>query len=380
MTSGDDISIGFVHNRIMSYRVPFFERVAERYDVTFLLSRDPSGTTDSDISTRRFQTYFGIAVPLLVDLAGGDYDVIVNSEIEGPTGLLETILVFLIAKMRGIPHLMWTERYDAPTSNVRTRVLSLVYRLILPRSTICFVPADRHRRFALDCGVAEDEVIQLPTVSRLADSPDSYASVDDSSIDTDITGPTILFVGRLERIKGVEYLIRAFSALLETHPDASLVVVGSGSDESRLRSIAERLSLSSVTFAGWQSRSDLPVYYEAADLLVLPSITLPSPLSGGSLGDAFGLVCLEAAAFGTPVICTNAVGSAYDVVRNGENGYVVPEKDAQALTEAMTEVLSNSESKAEMATRSEQVAREYSYDRMVGAFERGIDHAVEGDC
>lgn len=377
--SSDDVSIGLVHNRIMSYRVPFFERIAERYDVTFLISRESSGTTDGNISPRRFRTYFGIAVPLLVDLARGDYDVIVNSEIGGVRGLLETTLVFLIAKLRGIPHVMWTERYDAPTSNVRTEVLSLVYRLILPRSAVCFVPAARHRRFALDCGAAEDDVIQLPTVSRLADRPDDYGTGDGSLSDPVTAGPTVLFVGRLEEIKGAEYLLRAFSTLRETHPDASLVVVGSGSDEDRVRSIADRLALSDVTFAGWQSRSALPEYYEAADLLILPSVTLPSALSGGSLGDAFGLVCLEAAAFGTPVVCTNAVGAAHDVVRDGENGYVVPEKDACALAEAMREVLSDPESMAEMATRSEEIARRFSYDRMEEAFARGIAHAIGDD-
>lgn len=377
--SPDDVSIGLVHNRVMSYRVPFFERIAKRYDVTFLLSREPSGTTDGDISPRRYRTYFGIAVFLLVDLAREDYDVIVNSEIGGVTGLLETTLVFLIAKLRGIPHVMWTERYDAPTSNVRTKVLSLVYRLILPHSAVCFVPASRHRRFALDCGAAEDDVIRLPTVSRLADSPDDYGIDDDSLSASATTGPTVLFVGRLEEIKGLEYLFHAFSTLRETHSDASLVVVGSGSDEGRVRSIADHLSLSDVTFAGWQSRSALPEFYEAADLLVLPSVTLPSALSGGSLGDAFGLVCLEAAAFGTPVVCTNAVGAAHDVVRDGENGYVVPEKEASALAEAMREVLSDPESRAEMATRSEEIACEFSYDRMEAAFARGIAHATGGD-
>ncbi|MFQ5671475.1 MAG: glycosyltransferase [Nitrospinales bacterium] len=141
-------------------------------------------------------------------------------------------------------------------------------------------------------------------------------------------GKIILYVGKLSEKKGVTYLMRAFSQVGKECSDVSLVIVGGGELEHPLKSEAERLGISSrVIFAGYRGKEEIKKYYKACDLVVIPSII-------DSRGETEGLpvVLLEALASGKPVVATR-VGGMADVVRDGENGFLVPQKEPRVLAE-----------------------------------------------
>ncbi len=140
-------------------------------------------------------------------------------------------------------------------------------------------------------------------------------------------GPVILYVGRFDPVKGVDRLLAA-AAGLRSEFDPHVVLVGGGSENApegmRLRTLCAELSLTDcVTFVGCKAHDELPDYYRAADVLVLPSHY-----------ESFGLVVLEALACGTPVVAMR-VGVVEDVVRSGTNGWVVPDNSPARLAEGI---------------------------------------------
>ncbi len=141
----------------------------------------------------------------------------------------------------------------------------------------------------------------------------------------------ILYVGRFDPIKGVDRLLAAANRLRQDMRLHVLLVGGGGEnapEDEALRSLCRELSLEDcVTFAGRRDHDDLPDYYRAADVLVLPSYY-----------ESFGLVVLEALACGTPVVATR-VGVVEDIVRNGVNGWVVATNTPESLAEGVRRVL-----------------------------------------
>lgn len=140
----------------------------------------------------------------------------------------------------------------------------------------------------------------------------------------------ILAVGRMVYKKGFEFLIAAMPEILEEAPQARLVLVGYGDLQPALEEQVRVLGLNaSVIFAGRVERDQIPAYYAAADIVVVPSVR-------DTAGNVDGLpnVALEAMAAGKPLVASNIAGFP-DVVRDGESGFLVPEKNPSALAEAV---------------------------------------------
>jgi len=145
------------------------------------------------------------------------------------------------------------------------------------------------------------------------------------------SGKMILTVGRWaasEKYKGADELIRAIAQLRPNNPDLQLVAVGGGDDLPRLVELAASLGLSDcVHFFPGLSREQIAGCYSRADIFALPST-----------GEGFGLVFLEAMAFAKPVVGA-AFGGTMDVVKDGVNGLLVPPRDMQRLSDALSTLL-----------------------------------------
>jgi N-acetyl-alpha-D-glucosaminyl L-malate synthase BshA len=149
------------------------------------------------------------------------------------------------------------------------------------------------------------------------------------------TGKIILSVGRLVDVKGIVYLINALQEVLRQYPYTVLHIIGSGPDYASLVKRTSELGLENhIRFLGTVNHNDLQPYYRSADVFILPSITT------GGISEAFGVVLLEAMAAGCPVIGSNT-GGIPDIIVDGETGFLVPERDADALAEKIIRVLSD---------------------------------------
>jgi glycosyltransferase involved in cell wall biosynthesis len=143
-------------------------------------------------------------------------------------------------------------------------------------------------------------------------------------------GKHVLFVGRLDPVKGVTILLEAFAEARRSHPDAKLTVVGDGPARAALETQTKMLGVSeATTFLGYCSQSDVANLLQRADCLVLPSFAEGVPV-----------VLMEAMASGKPVIATQ-VGGVAELVQDGASGFLVPPGDVKALTSKLLTLFSD---------------------------------------
>jgi glycosyltransferase involved in cell wall biosynthesis len=159
-------------------------------------------------------------------------------------------------------------------------------------------------------------------------------------------------IGRLLRVKGFDYLVAAHARALEELPQLRLVLVGDGAERGRLVEQAGELGVSaSVRFAGTAARDEIPAYLAAADLVAVPSVRHEGYVDG------LPNVALEAMGAGRPLVATD-VGGLPELVRPGANGVLVPEKDPQALTDAILELARDPDLRERLGAEGRREIRE----------------------
>jgi len=175
--------------------------------------------------------------------------------------------------------------------------------------------------------------------------------------------PVLLFVGRIQPLKGVTVAIEALASL--GHPDAVLLCVGGPSgaegaaELARAHALVDRLGLGDrVRFVPPQPHHLLSTYYRAADVCVVPSRS-----------ESFGLVALEAAACGTPVVAA-AVGGLRTLVEHGSTGFLVESRDPTDFAGAIDEVLGDRELAALLSKQAAVMARGYTWSTTAARLRR----------
>ncbi len=174
----------------------------------------------------------------------------------------------------------------------------------------------------------------------------------------------VLFVGRIEPLKGVDTLIEAMSCLnlKDDRKPVHLAIIGGEPDASseemskemaRLQKLCDELAMGqTVVFLGKRGQDTLPYYYSAAEVVVMPSHY-----------ESFGMVALEAMACGTPVIASDVGGLGF-LVQDGETGYTVPDGEPDKLCDRLSLLLSDHNLRESMGRRAEEVAQSYDWEKI----------------
>jgi len=178
--------------------------------------------------------------------------------------------------------------------------------------------------------------------------------------------PILLFTGRLRYYKGLGTLLHALSLL----PGVRSVVVGDGPMREEWERLTDMLNLRDrVTFAGEVPDEDLPGYYHAAGIFVLPA---------NARAEAFGVVLLEAMASGLPCITTEVGTGTSWVVQDGITGLVVPPRTPQALADAIRSLLGDPQLRATMGQAGRaRVEAEFTLERMITRVQAVYEEALE---
>ena len=162
----------------------------------------------------------------------------------------------------------------------------------------------------------------------------------------------ILFVGRLEYRKGLNYLLKAYLQVKPQIPDSRLIVVGPGTRlRKRYEKWIQRNRLEDVIFVGYASEEDKPRYFKTADIYCAPSTGHESQ----------GIVLLEGMAVGTPIVASNIEGYA-SVVTHGEEGLLVPPRNEGELARALISLLEDEPLRQEMGAKGRITAEDYSWE------------------
>jgi D-inositol-3-phosphate glycosyltransferase len=183
---------------------------------------------------------------------------------------------------------------------------------------------------------------------------------------------SILFVGRIEPLKGVDTLLQAMALIQERYPAAvenvDVTIIGGDPwandpdlEMARLHAMREQLGIHDiVTFIGARDQNELPFYYSAAEMVIMPSHY-----------ESFGMVALEAMATGTPVIASEVGGLAF-LIRDGENGFHVPSRNPEALAERIYELLTHEACIQKLGQNARKYAQQYAWndiaEKMLGVY------------
>ena len=214
--------------------------------------------------------------------------------------------------------------------------------------------------------VKTDNVVIVPPgvdISRFYPIPKEDAR---EYIQIDLCPRLLLFVGRIEPLKGIDTLIKAIALMKESgvliSHEVCLAVIGgdaSVSEEnislemSRLHELRNTYGLQEVvTFLGKRDQDTLPYYYSAADVVVMPSHY-----------ESFGMVALESMACGTPVVASQVGGLAY-LIKDGETGYHVRDQEPQELAQRLTQIIKDDELHQALSLNSATYAIDFSWKQI----------------
>ena len=369
--------IAFVHNAYIEYRTPLFEKLSDQYCVNFFFERfDRSLIREKPYFQLRFLINFKIAKdysfsPLLFfHLLGGKY----NLFIAGAIGQVNTYVAFFVSRLLRKPFIFWDENWCLPRSIWRSLAWPFLLQ-ILKYSKAVVVPGSKSKQFysalnpSIKCKifVSPNASLLLPnkSIRVKADTLRDTLKLKDKKV--------ILYCGRLIKQKGFEYLVKAFAKLQQYNSNTFLLVVGGQYGYGQLYSIEQLRSLSSlfgpdkIHFTGWVSTSDKISYFLLADVVVVPSIFFAEG------AEVWGFAVNEAMSVGKPVVATTAVGAAYDLIQNGVNGYIVPDKDHHSLFESIKSIIDNSSTEASMSSKSLEILYGgFTYEHMLFGFREAI--------
>jgi glycosyltransferase involved in cell wall biosynthesis len=235
------------------------------------------------------------------------------------------------ARLHGIPLLIYSD--GTPWSEARLRSDQRLARRVLRRlawgAVAKSVPAAR--RFT-EIGFPPGRVFRAPHVTRIEPFWDVARHRPPAR-----PGPLrLLWVGRLIPRKGAELLLRAVAEARGAGASVELTVVGGGPGERELKAVAHRLGVP-VAWIGFVDQPDLPQIYAEADAFAFTT-----------LADPFGIVVLEAAAAGLPLIASPFAGATEELVQDGIQGFVVDPRDTAALAAAIVRLAASPELRAEM--------------------------------
>jgi glycosyltransferase involved in cell wall biosynthesis len=329
------------------FRVPLFDALAARDDVeflaVFLAHTDPRRThyrVDRDAARFRSVVLSGRSFRrggrwLVVNRGVGRTLRRFRPDVVGVGGWNQPAFWRALAYTRAhrIPLVVWVESTERDARS-EAKPLAAARRAMVRSAAGFFVPGEASRAYVCTLGVDDARVVIAPNAVDAA----AYgaAAVDRSGRER----ATFVYIGRLDPEKGLDVLLDAWDGVR-----GELVIAGAGSDEQRLRA----RSPAHVRFVGAVTQEETVALYRDADVFVLPSRSEP-----------WGMVLNEAAAAGLPLVATDGVGAAYDLLRDGENGFRVPVGDVDALREALRTLAGDADLRRRQGERSRELAARFT--------------------
>jgi len=246
---------------------------------------------------------------------------------------------------------------------LKGRVLSAIKSWILRKSDALTVVSKAMHSKAIELGANPEHLSVIPM------GVDSYQTF--YPLDAHSARANLIFVGRLVDKKGIEYLLGAMPQIIAKHPDTFLHIVGDGPlmPELKLRSIALGIE-SAVVFEGGIVNTEIPNLLRKALIAVAPSIVTDS-------GDQEGtpVSIMETMACGCATIVADYPGAS-DIIDNGSNGFLVPQKDSEAIAEKVCHLLSNIELCESLCKAAQKTVRNrYDWRVVSDAFQNVYEHS-----
>jgi glycosyltransferase involved in cell wall biosynthesis len=375
------IRVAFITELPTPYRVPLFERIQDlpetRVDFLFMARSESDRSWSVDVSRLRRKTFmrghvlewkgkrsilYHINPAIFTELRRGAYDVVAIAGYSMFTSQASIVW----CRMTGTPYLLFGESHhrDARKAWVKKLKDWLLPKIVRPAAGILATGTLSGDYFRSYGAARVYRFANTPDVEALrAEAAAARHRRDEVRAELGIPGDAcaILHVGRLIAVKAVDDLIRATGRL---GSPVRLVVVGDGPEHEALVEVADREAAGRVIFAGFQQGRDLAEIFQAADVFALASHHEP-----------WGVVVGEAMAHGLPVVLSDRVGAAADLLRDGENGRGFPCGDVDALTAAL-EAVATDPDRRRLGEASDRIMDGWTYETSVKDFDRAVREAA----
>jgi len=358
------VRVAFVTGEPTPYRIPHLRALAARPELeltvlyaaatvqrrTWRLEHDEAVYLDGPKLplSRILHHDYALTPGIWGELERGRFQLVVV----GGWSLMATQLAIAWSRRRRVPYVLMSDNHllEPRPGWVRAVKRAVLPRLV-PQAAAWLVPGSLARDHIVAYGARPERTLVFPLTIDVAGFG---ARVDALRAARTAGGEVVvLHVGRLIAHKAVEVLVRAAAAA-----GVRLHVVGDGPERQALEALASSLS-TDVTFSGELAGDELAAAYAAADVFAL-----------ASRRETWGVVVNEAAAAGLPLVLSDAVGAAGDLLRDGENGVLVPPGDMAQLAAALRRLAADPELRRRMGSRSRELVAGWGYESSVDAFVR----------
>ena len=369
--------IEFIHPTLMNYRLELFEKLHKKYNIKFIFVMHDPGKKFGGInipskwnSENIYLSNFSLInwLRFVVRLLKDDYEIIIVGPAETPYSLVS----FVISKLRSKKLIAWGEGWAWPEYSWYMKLYNKLVKIVLKRVDAIIATGKKPQEFYKNILQKEEDIFYANKYVVPFTKKDPIKLLEKlKQKNLEIEGKKIiLFVGRIIKLKGVNYLIKAFKQLEEKLDDVYLLIVGDGPFKEECETLSKNLKIKKIMFTGYVSDEEiLELYYNLSYVLVLPSITLKGN------AEANGYVIYEFMGIGKPIVITDAVGAAPEYVQDKVNGFVVQEKNVEKLYEALFKILNNEKLAEEMGKKSKEIYTEkICLKKQFDSFKRVIEY------
>ncbi len=395
-SKGEPIRLGILISHAIQNQVPLYRKLAKdpRIELTVLYC------TDFGIRAG-YDPEFGMMVKWDLDLISGYRSVFLRNISLQPSvvtpwgfinpGILKTLkrenfdailinaynfftylIVYLVCWARRIPVLVrWESNRIRKRGKAKAYLRDLIVGYMARKANACLAIGTYTRQSYLDYGVSPKRIFMSPYtvdndffISRAQSFRNSRSVIRERwDLPTDAT--IFLYAAKLIPRKNPLDVVRAFEAM----PDGALLcMAGDGQLRNILESYVLEKGMKSVRFLGFIGQNPLAELYAAADVFVLPSSY-----------ETWGLVVNEAMCFGLPIVCSDAVGAAPDLVINGQNGFVYRSGDVEGLREALTRLAKDEGLRTRFGRASLERIHRWTVDQSAEGIVAALQYVVEND-
>ena len=355
------MKIMFSTNLPSPYRVDFFNELGKYCDLTVCFERETASDRDHKWKGKAPENFKAVKLdlkPYKEDRSRGnalrnyvrnnDFDIVIFTNYVSPATMSA------ISYCRRYKKKYYIE-FDGGFYKKDRFPISVLKKYLLGGAAGHFTTCEEHKKYLLSIGIPEQKIWKYPFTSVCeADirKADKLLALGKSALCERLgvcEEKMVLSVGQFIHRKGFDILMQAASKLDKS---VGIYIVG-GEPTHEYIDLQRELGLDNLHFVGFKTKDELVAYYAAADLFVLPTRE-----------DIWGLVINEAMAYGLPVVSTDRCISALEMVKNGENGYIVPVGDSEALAEKISEVLVAEGKKELFFESSRKTAQKYTIEKM----------------
>lgn len=368
------MKVALITNLCTHYRYKLFRLLAEELHFDIYFFDKPEETKENvkhlriHEDTERF-FYFPFQ-KIFIRLIKNKYDAIIKCTNNKWTFFGS----FLASRLTGSKFIVWNTIWYFPRT-FQYKLFSFLFIWILKYFSDSIVVYGEHgKRFLTGKGIDPEKIfIAWQTVdNELYGQEISEEEIKNLRLKLGLHNKDIiLYVGRLERLKGLEYLMEALKIIKGKGISFQFLCIGNGNLRVEMEKFCNENGIESV-FTGIVPPEELPPFYKLSTLLVLPSVTTRT------FKEPWGLVINEAFNQGCPVVVTDAVGAGVGgLVINGENGFVVPEKNSFALAEAIEKILLQRDLREKLSKNAKEEIEKWTYERQAKGFLEAVKYATQ---